>query len=249
MIKKILACGAALALASSLASPAAAQNTLGAQNGGSSSTSQIIPNFDTDNLIPILEEMGLEWRGVSVPGQNGTNKNVLLARASNGITFALEPTACRQGVNSGCIGLSLVAGFDGNAPQSAVNSFNYRYHFVSAGLDPSGAAFLTRYDIADFGTVRGNVISSIYNFASISGTFREALNGSKQTVSLDSFATDMEASSLNRQALVAAGIQVEDANKALNGHVAGFERAGELMKVLVKADEKAPGKILNTIGK
>ncbi len=250
-MKKGLIAGFALL---ACASTASAQNSI-TQNGNAkkniiSNPTQVVQNFDTANLIPIIQEMGLEWRGVSVPNSDGgANHNILIIRAPNGFTMVAQPTACQNGANSGCIGLSVLAGFTGNVPQSSVNAFNYTYHFVSAGMDESGAAFLSRYDIADYGTMKGNIASSLYNFISLGAMFSESMFGAKQTVSLDSFSDDLAAGSLNRRALASAGITQAHASRSIDIHDAEFARASELMKILVKADEKAPGKILNVIGK
>ena len=249
-MKKGLIAGFALL---ACASTASAQNSI-TQNGnaqtGISNPTQVVQNFDTANLIPIIQEMGLEWRGVSVPSSDGgENINIMIVRAPSGFVLTLHPTACQNGANSGCIGLSIMAGFTGNVPQSSVNAFNYHYPFVSAGMDESGAAFLSRYEIADYGTIKGNVISSVFNFITMGATFSETMFGAKQTVSLDSFSDDLAAGSLNRRALASAGITQAHASRSIDIHDAEFARASELMKILVKADEKAPGKILNVIGK
>lgn len=223
-MKKILtiAC-AAMAFA---VSPVMAQsNALG--GSGMTDARKIINDFDVETLMPILGEMGISYEGRTSP--NG--EKLLLATAPNGLKFILSPTACQAGANDGCVGLSMAALF-GEADQRTVNAFNYRYVFSSAGVDPSGKAYLSRYEICDYGTAKGTLIVSMNVFLSQAKYFYDTLRTSTNTVSLEASPQDFAANALNGAAIGQT-------------HEASLERNADLIRVLVAAEEKNPGKIAN----
>lgn len=211
---------AALALGIT-ASPALAQTP-------SSDEGTLLRNFDIETLIPVVQEMGMSWEGRTAP-----DGRVLLVTAPTGLKFILSPTSCRTGRETGCAGLNMVALFKGQADQRTVNSFNYRYAFTSAGIDPSGSAYISRYEIADYGTPKGNLMVSMNVFLNQAAYLNDSLRTATKTVSLDASPDDFAARALN----------MADADSS--SHEASIESTRELVKVLVKAEEQAPGKIAN----
>ena len=137
--------------------------------------------------------------------------------------------------------------FAGNADQRTVNSFNYRYAFASAGVNTEGNAFLLRYEIADYGTPRGNLAVSIVNYVALADMFNRTLGNAAKTVSNESYIGDMAAEGLNMQALFTEEGLAEKAGFARDTHRVSFEETAALVKVLIKAEKKNPGKIVNFI--
>lgn len=157
------------------------------------------PNFDADTLMPILAELGLT-------AQKRTDDNgavYIAANYNNALNFTLAPSACSDNNVRQCIGLTTFAYFSGGSinPQT-VSAFNQKYAFISTGLLSDGGAYISRYDIADFGVPRGNIRSSIGNFVNLAARFSGELAGSGRTVSLEGFADDMASDTLNTRQLV-----------------------------------------------
>lgn len=166
-----------------------------AQNSLVASPTSTIPNFDPQNIGPVLNEMGITW----VQQQADNGKTYIVANVQNVLTFLMAPTVCRNGGVSDCIGLQMVAIFEGDANPQTVQAFNYRYNFATAGLNESGDAFLSRYEIADYGMPRGNLSTSIEVFANQILMFASELDTASRTVSMEGYADDLSASHLNRQ--------------------------------------------------
>jgi hypothetical protein len=246
-MKKLLSAVAITAMMS--VAPAMAQsNSLGSStqsNNIISNPGKLIYNYDAENIIPVLQELGFQWEGRTGPN----NQRVVLATANNGLKFVMLPTACTQGASAGCVGVNMMAVFDGYPDQRTVNSFNYRYSFASAGLSTEGAAFLSRYEIADYGVPRGNLAVSIVNYVALAEMFQRTLGNASKTVSNDSYVGDMAANSLNMQALFEDKGLAEKAGVARDTHSVSFEEAADFAAVLIKAEEKNPGKIMNFVGK
>lgn len=119
-----------------------------------------IPNFDVASVSPIITEMGYNWTTKTT--QSG--KQFLVVDIRN-IKIILLPSACREGGNSACVGLQSVAYFNGQRlSPGLVWRFNNDNPFAYIGLEGDEGFYIRRYDIADFGTPRGNVEASIQNF-------------------------------------------------------------------------------------
>jgi len=187
-----------VAAGAAMVSVAAAQNSLssGAQDSLVSNPTGIVANFDAEAIGPVLTELGVAWQ----ESTDSSGKPVILANAGGSLVFYLQPTACRTNDNKNCIGLLTISFFEGDANSQTVRAFNDRYHFSRTGLNQSGA-FISRYDIADYGVPRGNVASSIANFAYLANLFQSELASAGRTVSLEGYANDLAASSLNRMGL------------------------------------------------
>ncbi len=225
----------AVAIGGSLTSAAA-------QNAGVSNPSSVIPNYDVSSIGPILNELGVAWQAQK--GDDG--QTFIAANVADQVNFLLAPTACRDVNQSDCVGLNMVAIFDGAANPQTVQAFNYRYAFASAGLDPSGSAYISRYEIADYGAHRGNIATSIQVFANQVVMFGAELATARRTVSLDGYADDLSASHLNRQSVtMMTGYEVLP-NSPIDAHQRGFEQAAAQVKKLI-ANKSAPRNKINNI--
>ena len=212
--------------------------TAGAQaqeGGGLTNPNAMLANFDAPAVGPLLDELGLEWQV-----QRAENDQTFIAASVEGvINFILAPTACRGADGTDCVGLNMVAIFEGAPNPQTVRAFNYRYAFASAGLDPTGAAYLSRYDLSDYGIARGNLATSIQVFVNQVVMFGAELDTARRTVSLEGYADDLAASSLNRQGREAlTGVEIHAAN-AIERHAQGLEDGAAAVKRLIR-DENAP---------
>ena len=200
-----------------------------------------IANYDVKSIGPVLNELGVAWEAQK--GDDG--QTYIAANVADSVNFLLAPTACRaQGAD--CVGLNMVAIFEGRANPQTVQAFNFRYAFASAGLDPSGAAYLSRYEIADYGVPRGNLATSIQVFANQVNMFRSELATARQTVSLEGYADDLSASMLNRVGVTEmTGVEAHAAT-AVENHQVGFERAATQLKKLI-SDTAAPRNKIDNI--
>ncbi len=233
MLFSLAAC--ALALSSGAAS--AQSNDLIANPRG------MVPNFDAVNLGPVLTELGIVWQ------ERRTNEGQPFIAASIGgsLNFNIVPLACLGPNNTGCVGANIVTFFTGGyANPQSVSAFNQKYVFTSAGTfsDNSGA-YLSRYEIADYGIPRGNIASSLGSYYSLAQRFRDEI--AAKTVSADGYVDDMSAASLTIRSAETAGI---DARVATDGsmaamHQAGFEATPELIRRLISSDNAPRNKISN----
>lgn len=228
---------AAFALAVNV-SGASAQNQMGASP--LSSPTSVVKSFSVQSVGPVLNELGMPWQVNQL--EDGTQFII----ASNGsLQFVLFFTVC-SGVD--CMGMQAATFFSGvSANPQTVQAFNVRYPFGTAGMDQNGVAYVSRYDIADFGIPRGNIASSISNFLNLSQMFAAELAGASQTVSADGYADDLAAGQLNKSALnhfsgnaAAFTLQAEE-------HRDGFEQGAEMIRMLLKYDKTPRNKIQNKL--
>lgn len=243
MIKNILT-GAVAAL-SMVAAPAYAQSNAIAPTSGETSVSNptgLISNFDAETILPLLGELGLSTQGATLPD----GRKIILASAPNGLKFELTPTACND-ENTGCSGLHTVALFKSNAPSRTVAAFNYRYAFVSTGVDDSGVAYVSRYDVADFGTPRGNLAVSIQNFLHMASVFDRHLYEATNTVEKDALDSDLAANGLNMQGILANASLANQVGLSPASHRVSFEALSNVIDTFVQADGLAPGRIVNEV--
>lgn len=156
-----------------------------------SAPTELIANYDLDTLEGLLRELGLaSKKGLS-------NGEPYLAARYRDLDFIVTPEACRGEAKTDCRGAHLIAVFQGRAfDQRAVNRFNATFAFASAGLDPSGDAFISRYEICDYGAPRGNFALGVAVFVNLALRYRDMLSETApaearaQTVSLSETAQE-----------------------------------------------------------
>lgn len=219
-----------------MAGAASAQNTVGMVNPRG-----MVENFDFGNLQPVLTELGLPTQlSETADGQR------YLAASYNQLKFVIIPRACQNAGTSGCLGVELLAIFAGDPNPQTVAAFNSAYPFISAGMvsNPTGA-FISRYEIADYGIPRGNVASSVGSYLGIVETFRNELATSSQTISLDGYGDDMSARLLNGRTLSAFTGEEVKAQTQLELHQAAFEESSELVQILLNEQAASVNKITN----
>ena len=238
-LRNVVAAGA-LAL-TAIGSASAQSNDLGpkspVKNPGAPLTS-----LHAEAVIPVLKEMGLAYQGATLP--NG--QKVILATAPNGLKFQITPTACDE-AGSRCKGLNMLALFSTRAQERVVSAFNYRYAFVSTGLDDSGVAYISRYDIADYGMPRGNLAVSIQTYLSLASLFDRHLFEATNTVSLDASDGDLAAHGLNMQQVLADSALSDTLGLSFASHEVSFERLTDAVDTFLRADAVAPGRIVNEV--
>ena len=146
-IRAIAALAAAFVTAGAAASFGFSSSALAQGQPGVANPQVSIAEFSPQTVGPLLTELGLVWQ-VQTPE---TGQSYIAASYGGIINFILAPTACRGASGTECVGLNMVAIFEGSANPQTVRAFNYRYAFASAGIDPTGAAYLSRYDLSDYG--------------------------------------------------------------------------------------------------
>lgn len=210
-----------------------------------SNPTQTIANFDLANVGPVLNELGIAWQS----GKTETGQTYIAASAGNSVNFIMAPAACRDQQVSDCVGINMVAIFDGQANPQTVQAFNYRYAFASAGLDPSGSAYLSRYDICDYGIPRGNLATSIMVFVNQVVMFGNELDSARRTVSLEGTADDLSARYLNGRGLQALGVNIHDTSAPLDRHQNGLETGAVFVREFLRDKTVPRNKILNATAK
>lgn len=204
----------------------------------------MVANFDAINLGPVLTELGIVWQ----ERQTADGTPFIAASVGGALTFNIVPTACLSpDQRSGCVGVNLITTFTGGyANPQSVSAFNQKYWFTSAGLisDNSGA-YLSRYEIADYGIPRGNVASSIGSYYALAQRFRDEI--AAKTVSADGYGDDMSASILTVRSAEAVGIDaaVKGDGTTAAIHQAGFEATPELVRKLIASENAPRNKITN----
>ena len=218
---------------------------LAAEKAPISKPSEMLLDYDVENLIPILQELGYTWEGRTAP----SGAKVILSEAENGIKFVLAPAACVRAADDGCHGINMIAIFAGEANQRTVQAFNYKYPYTSAGIDNGGSAFISRYDIADFGQPRGNFARSLDVFISQAAYFKDTLESATTTVNQASVSGDLAANSLNLKPMLEDEALAARVGINPKGHEVSLEQTAEFVSVLFKAGEQVPEKIINDIAK
>ncbi len=218
---------------------ASAQNQMGA-GAGLSNPETVVRKFSVQTVGPVLNELNMPWQVKQL--ENGAQ---YIHAASGSMQFILFFTVCQ---NSECDGMQAMTFFSQSGANSqTVQAFNSKYPFGTAGVDQEGTAYVSRYDIADYGIPRGNIASSITNFLGLAQMFVTELQNAHQTVSLDGYADDLASSSLNRKALSHfSGVDGSFSTQAKE-HRDGFEQGAEMVRMLLN-DETAPrNKIQNKL--
>jgi len=213
-------------------SSAAAQNSLsGAANSQPvvANPTTLIANFDVQSVGPILDELGIVWRAVATNGGG----SAIVANAGGSLNFYMQPAACQVNGTSHCIGVLIFSPYKGDVNSQTVRAFNDRYPFTRTALDGTSGAFITRYEIADFGIPRGNVAHSLLNFFTLATRFHAELASAGRTVSLEGYGGDLAASFLNRKGLVSLTGAIEHAPAMSERHNKSFDEAtGDIMQLI-----------------
>ena len=207
-----------------------------------------LTSLHAEELIPILVQMGYQYEGATLPG----GEKVLLATTEQGQRFQVAPTACDA--EGRCRGIHLSSLFATSAERRTVSAFNDRYAFVSAGVSRDGMAYLSRYELADFGLPRGNLAVSIEVFLETAALFEEHLMASPEGLKQAPQANDLAANSLNTQGLLKAlgqGLVTQTASSALpvvpHSHAISFEQTNDIVETFARAEALYPGRIVNRI--
>ncbi len=233
-----------MAAAAAALSSAAAQNSLsGASNGQPvvANPTTLISNFDVQSVGPILDELGVVWRAVAVDGGG----SAIVANAGGVLNFYMQPSACQVNGASNCIGVLIFSPYEGDANSQTVRAFNDRYPFTRTALNGSSGAFITRYEIADFGIPRGNVAHSLLNFFTLANRFHAELASAGRTVSLEGYGDDLAASALNRSGLLNLTGAIEHAPTMSERHNKSFDEATDDIMRLIELEDLPRNKIKN----
>lgn len=228
----------AVSLAAMATLPAAAQDA------GIANPRGMVANFDAVNLGQVLTDLGIVWQ----ERQTADGKPYIAASVGNQFSFNIIPAACLGAANNGCVGVNFLALFNGATPNAqSVSAFNQKYFFTSAGALPGGGgAYISRYEIADYGIPRGNVASSLATFVYLASQFRNEISSGSQTVSADGFAEDMSARYLNRVSAEAAGVDAAETEEGLGAvHLEGFEEAPAIVRIMMSTPGATKNKIEN----
>lgn len=204
----------------------------------------MVANFDVVNIGPVLTELGIVWQ----ERQLADGRTFIAASIGAELSFNIVPAACvGADGKSNCVGSNIITLFTGGSPNpQSVSAFNQKYVFTSAGMYSDGSsAFLSRYDIADYGIPRGNIASSIYNYFQLAQRFRNEV--ATKTVSADGYADDMSAAALNVQSGQSIGFDVAVATDGTMAavHQASLESTPELVRRLIASDNAPRNKITN----
>lgn len=247
-MKHVFGAVCAIAVIAVIASGAAAQNSLAdvnTQEAPVSNPANAISNFDIQLVGPVLNELGVAWQSM----QDGNGNPVIKANAAGQLIFYMQPTACRAANNTDCVGLATFAYFEGAVNAQTVRAFNDRYAFVSTGLMSSeGGAYISRYDIADYGIPRGNVASSVLNFLALADRFRSELQTASQTIAYEGYAADLSSALLNRESRKALTGEATLPKNVVERHQQGFEDSIEQI-LLMSADKSLPRNKIDNIAK
>ncbi len=229
-----------------LATGAKAQNTqLGTPVAPVSNPTTVIETFSTESIGQVLSELGVTWQAYKA--DNG--QPFIDANFANAVNFRLIPAACGDQANfQKCVGLSMLSAFEGSANPQTVNAFNYRFAFASAGLDPSGEAYLSRYELSDYGMPRGNLATSLMVFVQQSAYFAEELSSARRTVSLEGYADDLSASTLNKLVRQELTGTVALPSNPVESHQQGIEEMAEHVRHFI-SDKSAPKNKITNIAK
>ncbi|MEO1252411.1 MAG: hypothetical protein AAFW81_08705 [Pseudomonadota bacterium] len=228
------------AIASAILFSGALTAPAGAQTQPVSNPNGTLASFDAKNVGAILNELGAVWQA-----QQGNGQSYIAANAGGEINFLLVPTACKGANQTQCVGLSMVAIFEGNANPQTVTAFNYRYAFASAGLDPSGSAYIKRYEISDYGMARGNLATSILVFVEQAKMLQSELSTARRTVALEGYADDLAANALNRTGVAGIDNASLHAKSAVDAHQVGLDEAAAQIKFFIENKSAPRNKIKN----
>jgi hypothetical protein len=167
MMVRIAAAAAALALASA---PVSAWEIT---NG-----KQLYTGYNLNEIIAVGSELGFQPQAQSL----SDGAQVIKFTSSRAVFFA-HRTVCGAAT---CQGLALYAEYtpDFDVALDRINAFNASQFIVSAHKSGPGA-ILGRYLIADFGELKGNLASDLFNFEERLSLFASAVAGGAATISAE----------------------------------------------------------------
>ncbi len=203
---------------------------------------RVLDSFDIYELRILLGELNIA--SDIKTARNG--RRYLQAAYGAKLIFEIIPAACLGPDGDRCLGANFLARFKGEAPNpQMVTAFNRSFAFSTVGVMPDGGAYVSRYEIADFGAPRGNVASSLESFIYIAELFRKELETSGATVATVGYAEDQAARRLNRTVSEDFGVvtAVSPSRKAL--HQIAMEEAPVFVDLLNSEDETPHNKIRN----
>lgn len=120
---------------------------------------EIVNGYSATALTPILDALGRTY--TIQTSDDGIQ--YLEVNSEQGLPYLMIPAAC--GDTGTCLGLKITATFSQGVPPGLIMLYDYNQDFVSAGLNPdTGETFVTRYELSQFGTPKGNIVSSLVNF-------------------------------------------------------------------------------------
>lgn len=204
----------------------------------------MIPNFDATNLGPVLNDLGIVWQ----ERRTADGRPFIAASIGGALSFNIVQTACDPASGLNCVGMQVFASYQGvKANAQTVAAFNSKYAFSSAGMLPeSNAAYISRYEIADYGIPRGNIASSLYSFFEIARRFEGEMRTGASTVSANGYADDLSASMLNRQSGADSGVVAAAAPTSFAAlHQAALEETPRLVRAMMDAENAPKNKISN----
>lgn len=223
-----------------------------AEPGALSASSKIrnpsapLTSLHAESLIPIVSQLGYSYEGVTLPG----GEKALLVETGDGALFQITPMACDP--SGRCRGMHLVSMFKADVERRTVMAFNDRYAFVSAGMSTDDTAYLSRYEIADFGLPRGNIAVSIEVFLETSRLFTEHLERAARDLKQAPRASDLAANGLNMRGLMNSVSLSADRHSSADfvphPHALSFEETNAIVETFVRAEEYYPGRIVNHVG-
>lgn len=230
-------------LSASLAALALSAGAANAQQELIANPHGLVKNFDPVNLGPVLTELGIVWQE-----RRMADGQIFIAASIGGaLNFNIIPLACLSAdQKSNCVGANIFTFYTGYANPQSVSAFAQKYVFTSAGiLSDNSGAYLSRYEIADYGIPRGNVASSIGSYFLLAQRFRDEI--AAKTVSADGYVDDMAASSLNVASAESIGIDatVHGDGSMLAMHQQSLEATPALVRKLVASDNAPRNKITN----
>lgn len=204
----------------------------------------IIRNFDADNIASVLTDLGIVWQARRSP----EGRSFVAASMGANLSFNIYPSACLGADGrSDCVGAHYVALFKGIEPnRQTVTAFNQAFPFTSAGITQNGGAYISRYEIADFGIARGNFASSLASFLFLAERFEQEIATARQTVALEGTPEDMAARFLNGRSAGALGVSPPAAGTFIGAsHQRAFDETVHVIRVLEAQDGAPKNKIRN----
>ena len=246
-MNRVISVLAGLAASAALASgtPALAKTAASSTPEGIANPTGVVPSFDIDQIGPVLTDLGVVWQARR--SQSGVD--YIEAAIGGDFVFKVIPAACADPrAATGCVGANFVALYKAaSINYQTVAAFNQQYAFTTAGVLPGGRdAYISRYEIADFGIARGNIASSLGSFVYLADRFRAEVAGGRMTVSQEGYAGDMAARYLNARA--GGGPEANGMTSAAR-HQAAFEETAELVRMLSEDDRALANKITNNPGR
>jgi hypothetical protein len=185
---------------------------------------QMYAGFNLPELVTVANEIGFE----AAP-QTLNDGTVILRIETADVIFFAQRTVCNAAT---CSGLAIYAilspGVD--VPLTSLNEFNSKQSIVAAYKSES-AIVLTRYLIGDYGVVKGNVASDLFNFNLRAKEFAAfVMGGGTNTISAKIESGAATAPAAGAQAVQAAyvGRVVHDAQ--FDQHIDELIKAGGAFK-------------------